>query len=215
MTRRHTLVVATGNAHKVAEFTQLLRPHGIIDVAGAPKGFAPIEHGDTFAANATIKVLALRALQPEGEMPSILLADDSGLVVPALQGAPGVHSARYAQEAPEHRQDPDGANCRKLLDALRDAPPQDRRAYFICAVAVMQIGSVVRVFSGSVHGHIATAPKGSMGFGYDPLFVPEGHSQTFAELGPDVKHQLSHRARAVAAWLAETGPGNLLSPTRS
>lgn len=194
------LVLATGNAHKVAECAALLAPHGF-EVQGAPKGFTAIEDGDTFAANAAIKVRALASKLPPQAKSCWLLADDSGLVVPALGGAPGVHSARFAQGEPGHAEHADGANCRKLLRLLEGTRANDRKAYFVCVLALCRHGSTIETFEGVVHGHIAQGMAGAAGFGYDPLFVPEGHTESFAQLGAAHKQRLSHRARAVTALL--------------
>jgi XTP/dITP diphosphohydrolase len=194
-------MVATGNRHKVAEFATLLAGFAL---QPAPSGFTAVEDGATFAANAAIKVLALKALlagqkrQTSPLPPLWLLADDSGLVVPALGGAPGVHSARYAAPAA----DQDAANRAKLLAALSGATLPERAAHFICVLALLPPDGPMQTVEGRIDGHISTVPRGEHGFGYDALFVPEGFEQTFAEGGPALKERLSHRARAVAALLA-------------
>ena len=148
-----------------------------------------VEDADTFAGNARKKAaevaLALRAW---------VLADDSGLAVDALDGAPGVHSARYAGTHGD-----DAANNRKLLDALADVADQNRGAAFLCALALADPGGTIRLeAAGSCRGRITAQPRGDGGFGYDPLFlIPEYH-RTFGELAPLTKHQLSHRSRAFA-----------------
>jgi len=198
------LMVATGNRHKVEEFATLLAGRGFA-LKPAPKGFAAVEDGATFAANAAIKVRALEQLQnlraADAPRPW-LLADDSGLVVPALGGAPGVHSARYAAPAA----DQDAANRAKLLAALQGVPKKDRAAYFICVLALLPPGGPMQIVEGRVDGHISTVARGEHGFGYDAVFVPLGHPETFAESGPILKAQLSHRARAVQALLAHLTP---------
>ncbi len=174
----------------------MLRPLGIEVVpmdAFGPAAEIP-EDGTTFEENAARKALAVwnRVGLPT-------LADDSGLEVDALGGAPGVRSARYAGEGAD-----DEANNRRLLQALRGA--SDRRARFVCSLAVVRDGKVVRAFRGVCEGRIAHAPSGDGGFGYDPLFIPDGFDRSFAELGPPVKDRISHRARALqalAAWLSD------------
>lgn len=193
------LVVASGNRHKVAEFSTLLEAAGYV-VHRAPDDFAPEETGDTFAANASIKARALHALlaaQVPRPVPMVL-ADDSGLVVPALQGAPGVRSARYAEPA----DDQDAANRAKLLQAMAALDNKDRAAYFVCALCIITADGTSKTFAGQVNGHIAKQPQGSQGFGYDSIFVPSGHQHAFAQMPSSQKGQLSHRARAVEAWLA-------------
>jgi XTP/dITP diphosphohydrolase len=132
-----------------------------------------------------------------------VLADDSGLEVDALNGAPGVHSARFAApEAAKSGNTPDADNNAKLLGLLRDVPAEKRTARFHCVIAIVEIHSPSsilhpRVFDGACEGCIGFKPRGKKGFGYDPLFTPVGFKQTFAQLGEDVKNRLSHRARAL------------------
>jgi XTP/dITP diphosphohydrolase len=148
------------------------------------------ESGDTFEENACIKALAYA--QASG---LLTLADDSGLEVDALDGAPGVHSARYAGP-----QAGDVDRYRKLLDALADVPEEQRSARFRCVVALAQPDGTVYTADGACEGKIGFAPRGEHGFGYDPVFIVEGSGgQTMAELSPDLKNRISHRARAVAA----------------
>ena len=157
-----------------------------------------VESGDTFEANAILKATAAsRAL------PGLVIADDSGLEVDALAGAPGVRSARYAGENAT-----DEANVAKLLHALQNST--GRAAQFRCVLALAEAGGIVALFDGRVRGRITYSPAGASGFGYDPVFVPEGYDQTFAELGAATKNALSHRARAVAdlrAYLLENKKG--------
>jgi XTP/dITP diphosphohydrolase len=124
------------------------------------------------------------------------LGDDSGLEVDALGGAPGLHSARYAGSGAT-----DDQNNRKLLDALEGIPPQDRTARFRCVMALVLGGEAPIVVEGLCEGRVLTAPRGERGFGYDPLFLPEGETRTFAELPPERKSAISHRARAARALL--------------
>ena len=133
----------------------------------------------------------------------LALADDSGLCVSALDGAPGVESAYYAGP-----QGDGAANLAKLVKTMRDVPAEKRGAYFVCVLLVAGPGGAEQVFEGLCSGHLARVPRGGGGFGYDPLFVPEGHSVSFAELGDEIKNTISHRARAwarLAEWVRSTG----------
>ncbi|MFM1769684.1 MAG: hypothetical protein RJA22_2213 [Verrucomicrobiota bacterium] len=215
------LLVATRNAHKVGEMAAILGPgftcHTLAGFPGAP---GVVEDAPDFAGNALKKAATLAGwLQAAGVGPrdgaqlDFVLADDSGLEVDALQGAPGVHSARFAAlddpgAAPGVNAS-DAANNAKLLRLLEGVPLAGRRARFRCVLALVPLGGVAgaagpgrKTFSGTCEGHIALAPAGVGGFGYDPLFVPDGHAVSFAELGESVKNRLSHRARALAALLA-------------
>ena len=181
------LLLATRNRHKVDEIQAILglEPGSVRCAADFPHVPDVEEDGPTFEANAVKKAQAL--LVATGEWS---LADDSGLEVDALGGVPGVLSARYAGEPVNH-----AANIAKLLKALEGR--SDRRARFRCVLALAgPDGSLVTV-SGSCEGTIALAPRGEGGFGYDPVFVPEGHDRTFAEMGADEKNAMSHRGRAL------------------
>lgn len=184
-----TLLVATGNAHKLEEIRAILGSYApnLLSLTNLPSYIEPTEDSQSFEGNALIKALA--GLQASG-LPT--LADDSGLEVAALNGAPGVHSARYAGVHGDT-----AANNAKLLREL--AGQRDRRARFRCAVVLALPGLAPQTFIGEVRGHILEAPAGAGGFGYDPLFVPEGFDRTFSELPPEVKNRLSHRAMALKA----------------
>lgn len=225
-----TVVIATRNAHKVQEIKAILGPgyrfFTLDDFSAAP----PVrEDGATFDENAHKKSVSLarwllkhahyrRPLIPEDPAekgPVFALADDSGLEVDALGGAPGVHSARYAHIGTDFPGNaPDAANNRKLLAALKGIPEEKRSARFRCVVALTplevmddmrrsldMIGDALdkRVLysTGACEGRIAFGPTGYRGFGYDPLFLPEGYTDSFANLGEDVKNNLSHRAKAL------------------
>lgn len=193
----YQLIIATGNAHKVEEFEQLLSGINFEVCSAKVCGGMPDveENGDSFVANAQIKAEALRALAPQAAW---VMADDSGLEVDALDGAPGVYSARYAgQDAT------DESNVAKLLEALCDVPEEQRTARFRCVLCVIDEFGLISHYDGSCEGRISSAPAGESGFGYDPVFIPEGHSKSFAELGESVKAELSHRAKA-AHWLKAT-----------
>ena len=216
-----TLLIATRNAHKVGEIRAILGARfqflTLNDFPAAPK---VVEDADTFAGNAAKKAVELARWLAEKHStfniqhstPNFVLADDSGLEVDALNGAPGVHSARFA--ALDRSADPailptSADNNAKLLRLLKNIPLEKRTARFHCVIALVvgkskpQSRFVPRelepqLFDGVCEGRIIFAPRGKNGFGYDPLFVPVGFEQTFAELGEEVKNQLSHRAKALA-----------------
>lgn len=185
------LIIATGNLHKVEELIELLKIDNCqIESALTVGGMPEVEEtGTTFAANAYLKAQGLLEQIPQG---AYVLADDSGLEVDCLDGAPGVYSARYAGLDAD-----DQANREKLLQALKAVSVAQRAARFRCVLCLLTHGADPEYFDGSCEGAIASASQGSEGFGYDPIFIPEGYSQTFGELGEAVKHTLSHRARAV------------------
>lgn len=195
-----TLLVATHNAHKTGEMRAILADHfeTVTDLTSLPGKVAPEETGETFAENSAIKALAASRAMPE----AFVLADDSGLEVDALGGAPGVHSSRYSGEGAT-----DASNRAKLLAELA-APGKTgapRTARFRCVLTAARGGAVVAQFDGTVEGRIAETEGGTGGFGYDALFIPEGHEASFGELPEAVKNTMSHRARALAAfrdWLA-------------
>jgi len=215
-----TLVIATRNAHKVEEIRAILgcgvQFKTLADFPAAPK---VVEDADTFAGNATKKAVELaRWLRPQPGIAAAetwVLADDSGLEVDALNGAPGVHSARFAAlHTGASGNSPDAENNAKLLRLLHDVPAERRTARFRCLIALTpllpsqpknaspvcdaeELELATRLFDGVCEGRMAFAPSGGGGFGYDPLFVPLGHSQSFAELGEDVKNTMSHRANAL------------------
>lgn len=188
------LVVATHNPGKLREFRTLLGPLGIEVVSAGDLGLAePAEEGADFAANARIKA---RAAAAAAGLPA--LADDSGLVVDGLGGRPGVHSARWAKECGSFE-----AAMRRLHDELAARfaafDVADRRARFVCTVALCWPDGHCETFEGRVEGEIIWPPRGAGGFGYDPVFVPAGASGTFAEMPAAEKHAQSHRGRALRA----------------
>ena len=176
------LIVATHNQHKIREISQILPDFDI--VADDPEGVE--ENAPDFVGNALIKVRAIAAKHAG----CWCLADDSGLEVAALGGAPGVRSARYAGE-PSNTP----ANNALLLKNL--AGVADRRANFTCAIALVAPDGTEHAVEGKCFGTIAETPSGSAGFGYDPLFVPDGHDVSFADLSADEKNAISHRGRAL------------------
>jgi XTP/dITP diphosphohydrolase len=185
------LLIATKNAHKTSEFRDLLGAgFQVRDLNQHPEVPSPEETGATFAENAEIKALAASRL-----FPGLVLADDSGLEVEALGGAPGVRSARYAGENAT-----DAENRAKLLREL--SGQAQRQALFQCVLALAEGGQIVRTFSGAVEGTLLEAEQGEGGFGYDSLFVPAGYHETFAQLPAEVKNRESHRARAMQQALA-------------
>lgn len=193
------LLLATRNAHKAAEVRAILGPAWqVTDLSLHPDWPEVEETGDTFSANAALKALAASRRAPE----AWVLADDSGLEVDALGGAPGVRSARYAGPGAD-----DAANRTKLLAALAEAgatAPARRSARFRCVLAVARGGGLEGEFAGAVEGTITAAEEGAGGFGYDPLFQPDGFDETFGTLPAATKNRLSHRALALAeaaAWL--------------
>ena len=191
MRRPSELLVATGNAGKVRELSQLLAglPVRLRHLADFGDVLEPEETGTTFAANATLKALYYSKLSG---LPT--LSDDSGLAVDALGGAPGVYSARYAGPQATYAE-----RIAKLLEELAATGDGERRARFVCVIAVADPSTgAVETFEGTCEGRIAHAPRGTGGFGYDPVFIPEGYAQTFGELPDEVKHSVSHRARALA-----------------
>jgi XTP/dITP diphosphohydrolase len=188
------LVVATRNPGKVAEIEEAVRGLGF-DVRSLLDMAAPVEiaeDADTFAGNAVLKATAV-----SDAYGCRALADDSGLVVDALGGGPGVRSARYGGEGLDDR-----ARCTLLLRELEQVPDALRTARFRCALAYREPGAAPVVFEGVFEGRISRAPAGDGGFGYDPVFVPEGGERTLAQLPLTEKKRISHRAKALSAFAA-------------
>jgi XTP/dITP diphosphohydrolase len=186
MTRR--IVLATHNQHKVEEFQRIIGAtvSGIEIVAY--DGPEPVENGITFAENALIKA---RVAARHTGLPA--LADDSGICVDVLGGAPGIFSARWSGSHGNA-----GANLLLLLDQLSDIAPESRGAHFTATIALVTPAGVEHIVEGIWNGRLAAEPRGQNGFGYDPIFLPDGHSVSAAELSPEVKDAESHRARAFA-----------------
>ena len=188
MARRFTdrrIVVASHNAGKVAEIADLLAPYEIPAVSAGTLGLPePEETGATFEENAAIKALASASAAGEAA-----LSDDSGLAVAALGGEPGIHSARWGGPRRDF-----ALAMRRVEDAL--PPDAARDAAFVCALALAWPDGHVDIFEGRVEGRLVWPPRGTRGFGYDPIFVPEGGRLTFGEMEPGAKHAISHRADA-------------------
>ena len=186
------ILAATTNKHKIQEFQAMLdvsADSGRVSIISPDsiKGFPVIvENGSSFEENARIK-----AGQAASYADMAAFADDSGLEVAALGGAPGIFSARYGGENATYPE-----KIAKLLKELENAG--DRSARFVCVIALAYRGDIVETFRGEVAGRIAFEPRGSQGFGYDPVFIPDGYDRTFGELGEEVKSKISHRARAFA-----------------
>lgn len=182
------LLAATHNQHKIAEFQEMLQKNELDVTIISPdtiRDFPELtENGTSFEENSRQK-----AVQASRYADMAAFADDSGLEVAALNGEPGIHSARYAGENAS-----DSDRIRKLLNALDGKT--DRSARFVCVITLAYRGDVVASFRGEIKGTIADAPRGTHGFGYDPVFIPDGYDKTFAELGEEIKDEIGHRARA-------------------
>jgi len=202
------LIVASHNPGKVVEIRALLEPYGIDAISAAEMNLPePEETGDSFVANAEIK--ARSAAEAAGEP---ALADDSGLVVPALDGAPGIYSARWAGPDKDF-----SVAMARIERELGDHSPAD--AHFVCALTLCWPDGHCETFEGTVHGHLTFPPRGDRGFGYDPIFVPSDHTTTFGEIDPTEKDLISHRADAfrqlVAACLGSGDPASERHAARS
>jgi XTP/dITP diphosphohydrolase len=185
--RGSQLVVASHNAGKVREIKALLGPHGIQPLSAGALGLPePEETGLTFAANAELKAHA--SANGSGHA---ALADDSGLCVDGLDGAPGIYSARWAGPTKDFR-----IAMNRIHDELRHKGLSTSAARFVCALCIALPGGESQVFEGEVHGHLTFPPRGDHGFGYDPIFIADGMEDTFAEIDPAKKHAMSHRAKA-------------------
>ena len=184
------LVLGTHNRKKGLELAELLAPHGFVlrTLADFPEAITVVEDGDSFAANAELK-----ATRQARHLKKWVLGEDSGLVVDALDGAPGIRSARFAADDAS-----DEANNRHLLEELDDTPPEARTAHYVCHMTLADPQGGVRAdYESYCHGRIRLAPAGTAGFGYDPLFEIVEYHHTFGELGGAVKAMISHRARAM------------------
>jgi XTP/dITP diphosphohydrolase len=187
-----TLLIATRNAHKTREIGQMLGSGWrVSDLGSFPHSPAVGETGATFEENAMLKALGISRV-----FTGLVLADDSGLEVDALGGAPGVRSARFAGGNPD-----DAANRHALIQLLRKLPESEVKARFRCVMVLATQGELLGSFEGTVEGKVIPEERGSGGFGYDSMFIPNGYSETFGELQPEIKNSLSHRGRALAKVL--------------
>jgi len=182
------LVLASGNKGKLREFRDMLGEE-IVPFGELMEPFEIVENGESFAANALIKARAIDARLQED---AIVIADDSGISVPALDGEPGIYSARYSGEEATDKE-----NLYKLIDTLRAAGIDRTPAYYTAAIAIVSHRGEY-VVHGWMHGEVIAEARGEKGFGYDPMFVPEGYEQTLGELDESVKHRFSHRGKALA-----------------
>jgi len=183
-------LAATGNLHKIEEFKNILAPLGLEFISPADIGGIPDvdETGDTFEANA-----ALKALETANFAKMKVFADDSGLEIEDLDNAPGIYSARYADE--------NDGRITRVLNELKEIEKKQgaihRKARFVCVIAIAEPGKLIHTFRGEVYGKIICEPRGNGGFGYDPIFQPDGYDKTFSELPAEIKDSISHRANAL------------------
>lgn len=202
MTRLMQLWIATGNTGKMNEFKMLLNrliSEGRLEIhaqSELPVFSPPPENGDSFAANARLKARALRAVKDNVGGDVWIFGEDSGLMVEGLGGLPGIHSARYAGPTAS-----DAENTAKLLKMLTIRPVSNRKASFVSTIVAYGLDGVEHVFEGRLSGEIAKNQRGTTGFGYDSVFIPEGESKTLAELGLAFKNRVSHRAKAVMQFV--------------
>jgi len=184
------IVAATQNKHKIKEIEAITKEFGMSiisrDEAGVPK-VEIVEDGETFEANSYKKAYEIMKLCGK-----ITIADDSGLEVDCLDGAPGVYSARFAGVDGD-----DKANNDKLIELIKDVPYEKRTGRFVSVITMVFPDGETLVARGTVEGHIALEPQGSNGFGYDPLFIPEGYDETFGVIASEIKNRISHRANAL------------------
>ena len=200
MSRKIRLIIATRNRHKTEEIRAVLgHRFEILDVTSFPELPEIEETGTTFLENARLKALGISRCES-----GWVLADDSGLEVDALDGRPGVWSSSFGGEEGNH-----GLNNGRLMREMKDK--ENRSARFHCTMVLAKNGEEKGIFLGSVEGRIADSPSGSGGFGYDPLFIPEGHDITLAELGPEIKNSLSHRANALREFVDAVEIGHLVN----
>jgi XTP/dITP diphosphohydrolase len=196
------LILATRNAHKTCEIQRILGPaFTVSDLSAQPKIPEIRENGKSFEENAILKAVTVsQMVGTQRDVPALVIADDSGLEVDALGGAPGIFSARYAGENAT-----DEENIEKLLGELVRIRPEETKksARFRCVIALARQGELLGTFEGIVEGAVVERPRGSNGFGYDPIFIPRGFEETFAELPAEVKDTISHRAKAIRRLAAK------------
>lgn len=186
---KQKLIIASTNLHKIRELKGMLKslPFDLYSLRDFPEYHAPEETGTTFEENARLKAENASLL-----LGGLVLADDSGLVVPALGGEPGVYSARYAGDEATDKE-----NCEKLVSKLESIEEQERTGYFECCLVLARDGKTEKTVIGSAEGTLITSIRGRSGFGYDPLFIKYDYSKTFAELDEEVKNRISHRRKAL------------------
>ena len=185
------IVAATKNRHKIQEIEAITQEFGMSIISRDEAGVPDIEineDGETFEENSYKKAFEILKL-----CNNLTIADDSGLEVDCLDGAPGVYSARFAGKDGD-----DDANNRKLTELIKDVPYEQRTGRFVSVITMVFPDGETISARGEVEGHLLTEKRGTSGFGYDPLFVPEGYDRTFGELGPEIKNSISHRSRALA-----------------
>ena len=183
------ITIGTGNEHKVVEINEITKACGYSDIEfiPAPKGFSPIESGETFEENSLIKSREAATLSG-----MVSLADDSGLCIEALNGAPGLYSARYGGSQEE--------KINRVLKELEGV--ENRRAKFVCTMSLVdKNGEIIRITKGECHGQIIHERRGENGFGYDPIFLPDGYDITIAQMSEEMKNSISHRGRALTEML--------------
>jgi XTP/dITP diphosphohydrolase len=189
------LLIASHNQGKIREIATLLGPLQVLTVSSASLNLEePEETGATFIENAKLKALA--GMKATG---LTCLADDSGLVIPAMGGQPGIYSARWARA-------PDGTvDFSKAISRIAEemADKQDYSAHFVCALSLVWLDGFDVTIEGKAYGHLTFPPQGQKGFGYDPIFIPEGHSMTYAQMRPEQKQRISHRAIAIQKMIRE------------
>ena len=194
------LIIATRNAHKTEEIRDILGEHfDICDVTAFTDLPEIRETGSSFLENARLKALGISRLVDDW-----VLADDSGLEVDALDGAPGVWSSSFGGEEGNHAK-----NNQRLLAEM--SGKKTRTARFLCTLVLAKNGTEISHYHGSVEGVITESPSGSGGFGYDPVFIPTGYSQTLADLGKEIKSQLSHRAKAIQSFVSSVNCGDFIN----
>lgn len=183
------IVLATSNKGKVREIKELLHDREVFAYTDLMEGFDIIEDGDTFKENALIKARAVyKAL---GDIDAVVIADDSGISVDVLDGAPGIYSARYGGENAS-----DKDNLSKLMNVVKDKGVTSSKAHYTAAIAIVSREGE-KCVHGWMHGDVITEPRGENGFGYDPMFIPDGFEKTLGELDSDIKVGLSHRSKAL------------------
>ncbi len=185
------IILATSNKGKVKEIAELFKDEEVLPYSEVVKPFHIEESGEDFAANALIKARAVFEKLPK-ESGSIVLSDDSGISVPLLGGEPGIYSARYAGEGASDRE-----NLNKLVEELKRRGVKQTPAFYTAAIAIVS-PEAEYVVHGWMHGMVVDKPRGDGGFGYDPIFIPEDYDKTLGELSPEIKREISHRAKALS-----------------